>query len=165
VPCRFLPGFLIPADLTRLCPDGDLDWVKTHLRASPGIHVVNYETGETIRLGTLVPARVADSGACHWFVSDKCQVHADAPFGCAFFDEHMSNVETVRRGQPGVQEVMDDWLTDGPYSTLWRELHHLELTAPDSAPFREQYGRAVRALRAKQDRHQRKEQRKRGGKR
>ena len=46
--CRIMPGFLVPADLQRLCPP-DVDvmtWAKEHLRASQGFVAWNPKSGE-----------------------------------------------------------------------------------------------------------------------
>jgi hypothetical protein len=67
--CRYMPGYLIPADLDRLrdALGGGrplMDWAEKHLRASPGAVV---RTGSRLhRIRTLVPAR-GPSGSCKFF--------------------------------------------------------------------------------------------------
>jgi hypothetical protein len=87
--CRVMPGFLIPADLERIIPPGadPFEWAESNLLASPGALAV--WNGEMFRIHTLVPA-VKPDGSCIHLAGGKrngrCQIHAVAPFGCAFFD-------------------------------------------------------------------------------
>ncbi len=118
--CRHIPGTLDVADLTRLCPaDQDVfAWAELHLRAltdksSP----------------TLVPAR-RSNGHCHWLVQGLCAVHADAPFGCAFFDAHMDDAEVERRRAATVEARNRDARENGLYYRVWQQLCRKGLTAP-----------------------------------
>ncbi len=85
-PCRHIPGSLDVGDLARLCPAKQdvFTWAEQHLRAITDKSYI-----------TLVPARGLD-GACHWHFDGKCAVHESAPYGCAFFDSHMSHEEAER---------------------------------------------------------------------
>lgn len=141
VPCKLLPGYLIPSDLQRL-PSGDnlLDWAKVHLRASPGFVIINRSL--QVRLGTLVPARVKDD-ACHWFVDGRCQVHQVAPFGCAYFSEHMTDSDDKERRDAGYQAVRKDWEEQGPYSRLWKEMESLGLTGPEIIGFKRRFAETI----------------------
>lgn len=70
--CRFIPGYLVPADLCRngeqLAPGDDLlAWSRDHLLASPGAQVMR--GGRVFRIRTLVPARRSD-GACRFLTAD-----------------------------------------------------------------------------------------------
>jgi hypothetical protein len=118
--CRHLPGTLNPSDLARLCPPGaDLfAWAEQHLRA---LTDKPYPA--------LVPARQAN-GHCHWHFDGRCAVHADAPFGCAFFDAHQGDVEVSRRAAAAVRAIREDAAAAGPYLRVWRHLRRLGLTAP-----------------------------------
>jgi Fe-S-cluster containining protein len=108
--CRYLPAYLIPADLERMHTDLDpgedlLSWARKHLLASPGALVVR--RGKAFRIPTLVPARQAD-GACIFLTSEgRCGVHAVAPFGCSFFDTHMSDQEANLRSSTGLRAVLE----------------------------------------------------------
>src|SRR5436853_7832803 len=91
--CRYMTGYLIPSDLDRLIPPGEdpLAWAKIHLRAlmaAPG------------GLPSLVPAQ-QPSGQCHWLEDGKCGVWQNSPYGCAFFDQHMTREAHEQRNQPG----------------------------------------------------------------
>lgn len=131
--CHFMPGYLIPADLPRilqhLAPGQDLfDGSRAHLLASPGAKV---RRGDRIfRIPTLVPARRED-GACRFLTADsRCALHAVAPFGCAFFDEHQSCSESDRRSQRGLQAVLEAWQNGDVYAQVWTMLVQSGLVAP-----------------------------------
>jgi hypothetical protein len=97
--CKYVPGYLVPADLGRMKPPGEdlLAWAREHLRAAPGVLVVNPQLGLATRIPALVPARAAD-GRCHWLLPNgHCAVHGKSPYGCAFVDSHMSRAEADRR--------------------------------------------------------------------
>jgi hypothetical protein len=122
--CRIMPGFLVPSDLQRLCPAGvDLmTWAKEHLRASRGFVVFNPTTGEKVQIPSLVPAKQAN-GHCHWLLPDgHCAVHADAPFGCAFVDQHMNDDQALERNMPARLARQEDFANNGPYSQVWHML-------------------------------------------
>jgi hypothetical protein len=107
--CRFMPGFLIPADLDRLFPDdGGLDWAAANLLASPGALVMR--GGETFRIPTLVPATKPDGTCVNLSNSGLCQIHAAAPFGCAFFD---CGPERGNLSKTGLMAVVGAWVEFG----------------------------------------------------
>ncbi len=85
--CKHIPGRLDASDLHRLCPPGEdvFAWAERHLRAV-----------DDTPYPKLVPARQAN-GHCHWYQDGRCTVHAQAPYGCAFFDAHMPAAEVENR--------------------------------------------------------------------
>jgi hypothetical protein len=119
-PCRHIPGSLDVADLPRLCPEGQdvFAWAEQHLRAIT-------DKGYT----TLVPARGLD-GACHWHFDGKCAVHERAPYGCAFFDSHMSHEEAERRAAATIAARRADAAAEGLYYRVWQHLCRKGLTCP-----------------------------------
>lgn len=119
-PCRHIPGSLDVSDLERLCPPGQdlLTWAEQHLRALPEKPYL-----------TLVPARQAN-GHCHWFFDGKCAVHDAAPYGCSFYDMHMSSEESERRTAPTVQARREDEAAQGVYYRVWRHLCQKGLIGP-----------------------------------
>ncbi|MBL8795467.1 MAG: hypothetical protein JNM56_16300 [Planctomycetia bacterium] len=131
--CRFIPGYLVPADLARLAqhlaPGEDLcAWSRGHLLASPGALVLRQ--GRVFRIPTLVPARREDA-ACRFLTSDsRCSIHAVAPFGCAFFDDHQTAAESDRRSQRGLQAVLAAWQNGDAYAQVWIMLAKAGLVAP-----------------------------------
>jgi hypothetical protein len=116
-PCRHIPGGLMPADVSRLCPSGQdvLSWAEQHLRALVGLPAP-----------TLVPAR-RPGGACHWLFDGRCAVHNVAPFGCAFFDSHMLAAEVDRRSAAAVRARQEDAKAQGPHFRVWQHLCRLGL--------------------------------------
>jgi hypothetical protein len=116
--CRHLPGALDPADLARLCPPGQdlLTWAEEHLRAQVGGPAPS-----------LVPARGA-AGHCHWLFGGRCAVHANAPYGCAFFDAHMADAEVERRAAATARAIRQNLTAKGSYYRVWRHLRRRGLT-------------------------------------
>lgn len=111
-PCRHIPGSLDVADLERLCPPGHdvFAWAEEHLVAL---------TDKPCP--TLVPRRQAN-GHCHWLIDHRCVVHENAPFGCAFFDSHMSDEESEQRAQATMAARRQDGEENGLYYRVWRHL-------------------------------------------
>lgn len=134
--CRYIPGYLIPADLERihhhLTPGQDLfAWAKHYLLASPGAKVMH--KGQVFRIRTLVPAR-QPNGACTFLTTEgRCSIHAVAPYGCSFFDAHQLHTEADRRSLCGLQTIMEAWSKFDLYAHVWLMLNHagLRATAPE----------------------------------
>lgn len=120
--CRHIPGFLIPADLPRIVPEGvdPFEWAATNLLASPGALVA--KAGELFRIPTLVPAVKAD-GSCIYLTggkrNGKCSIHKVSPFGCAFFDCGKERKGLVEQGLAAILSAGPDSL----YNKLWAFLH------------------------------------------
>ncbi|MBL8794108.1 MAG: hypothetical protein JNM56_09390 [Planctomycetia bacterium] len=131
--CRFLPGYLVPADLSRigehLAPDEDLlAWSREHLLASPGAQVMRDD--RVFRIRTLVPARRED-GACRFLTAaDRCAIHPVAPFGCAFFDTHQTREDSDARSKLGLQAVLEAWQSGDTYAQVWAMLAEAGRVAP-----------------------------------
>lgn len=120
--CMFMPGFLIPADLTRMIPtDAEpFHWSETNLLASPG--ALAMKDGEFIRIRTLVPASKED-GSCIHYRQRRCQIHEISPFGCAFFD---CGPERENVSRKGLIAVMEAWREKNSlYAQIWNHLHSL----------------------------------------
>jgi hypothetical protein len=120
-----MPGYLVPSDLERMIPkDADpMIWARTHLRASNGSVAVNMLNGEIIgNIPSLVPAKQTN-GHCHWLSEDgQCSVHANSPFGCAFFDQHMKDEEAERRNQYARLTRAQAFDEHSLYSEIWHML-------------------------------------------
>src|SRR5918911_3077863 len=126
--CKFIPGYLVPADIERISRSLDYSNIVTfaleNLAASPGATVMNSE-GRVFQIPTLVPQRRAD-GSCKFLDGqNRCTIHAVSPFGCAFFDAHQSTEEANRKSGRGLQEVAGQWVTGraGLNAMLWRLLY------------------------------------------
>lgn len=111
-PCKHIPGSLDVGDLTRLCPPGQdvFTWAETHLCAL---------TDKSFP--TLVPTRQSN-GHCHWLFQDRCAVHAEAPYSCAFFDSHMTEMEIAQRSQATIVARQADAAEGGLYYRVWQHL-------------------------------------------
>jgi hypothetical protein len=107
-----MPGSLIPTDLDRLIPPGadPLAWAREHLRTTQGYIEMNSQTGAMRGFPPrLVPAARAD-GSCHWLRSDgSCEVHANAPFGCAFYDDHQDQKTADRLAAYAKQKRFEEF--------------------------------------------------------
>ena len=124
--CRHVPGRLDVSDPARLCPEGQdvFAWAEQHLQA-----VTDRPYPK------LVPVKQAN-GHCHWYIDGKCAVHEKAPYGCAYFDAHMSTDEVKKRSQAADQASLNDATADGLHYRIWRHLRDRGLTRPsgDRAP-------------------------------
>jgi hypothetical protein len=133
--CQFIPGYLVPADLPRLAGAAGhtdlLEFARSHLLASPGA-LVGMADGSTHRIPTLVPARAPVSGYCRFLTAGGlCGVHGAAPYGCAFFDSHMTRAECDRRSAAGLRAIMADVRECGDYFRVWLKLWSEGRRAPD----------------------------------
>lgn len=110
--CRSQPGHLIPRDLERIADAQGFAsplFLKPLLWASPGAVVGDARTGKSWRIGTITP-RLRKSGRCVFLRDDgMCVIHEVAPFGCAYFDEHMSDDQHQSRSLFGLQLISGDW--------------------------------------------------------
>ena len=132
--CYFVPGYLIPDDLSRLADhlrvENIFDLARDYLLASPG-PIVGLNTGETFRIPTLVPARRKEGGCRFLDHNDRCSIHTVAPFACAFADVHLLEEEVDRRSASGLRAIMLDHRTNGIYSQCWMYLFQRQQLAPD----------------------------------
>lgn len=128
--CRFMPGFLIPADLERMasfCGWNDtVKWAMEHLLASRGATVV-YK-GQLRHVGSLVPKRQAN-GHCFYLYGDLCAIHEVSPFGCAFFHTQMTDQEADAVSEAGIMAMMKDREEHGLYSQIWDALNAMRRIA------------------------------------
>lgn len=137
--CRVMPGYLIPSDLKRLVPEGVLPttWAETHLLASPGAQVVNRTTNKISRIKTLVPATKPDGSCINLLPDDRCAIHENAPFGCAFFDHTFDQLSSQVISVPGLMAVQQDWERNGLYARVWRHLDRIGKTQKSPNELRE----------------------------
>lgn len=120
--CRLQPGHLIPRDLERISEAQGFSspfLLKPLLWASPGAIVGYQGTGNTWHIGTITPRLRKPSGRCVFLNDDgACVVHEVAPFGCAYFDEHMTDEEHQQRSLYGLRLIAQDWVYNMFRSTL-----------------------------------------------
>ena len=110
------PAHLIPSDVPvlierlvetkRIDPEhATIGGLGTWLRASKGAVVMDSQTGQVVRVGTITPK--VRHGQCVFLTKDKqCSIHDVAPFGCAYFDVHMPRAEADQRSLWGLQQIM-----------------------------------------------------------
>jgi hypothetical protein len=115
-----MPGYLIPSDLDRMKPAGQdvFAWAEQNLLASPGALVSR--NGIAFRINTLVPAKKRD-GSCINLRDGLCQIHAIAPFGCAFFSCR-DGLESYGLSAKGLHAIMRDKEALGLYRQIWLHL-------------------------------------------
>lgn len=142
--CHWMPGFLLPDDLTRLAGTSEWrllsKWALQHLLASQGSLAL--WMGKQFRVPTIVPARQENGCVCHWLADGRCSVHADAPFGCAFFDTHQEYDEGMIRSQRSTLLLMSEVVKPQGASLYYRVWEHLvrhDRIAPDRATSRARY--------------------------
>lgn len=127
LPCTYYcyrqPGHMLPEDVAaiarHLVERGEIrsvEEVHRYLQASKGAVVADSRTGRVFRIGTITP-RMED-GRCVFLENDRCRVHPVAPFGCAYFDSHMSAAEGARRSSWGLRVIQ----VDQTYRALRAEL-------------------------------------------
>lgn len=136
--CRFMPGYLIPSDLTRMHPDTATvyEWAIANLLASPGAAVLR--NGKVFRIPTLVPATKQDGSCIHLTDNALCVIHPVAPFGCAFFDCKNDRYELSAEG---LREVMHSWQINSLYAQVWQYLYHNGKTQVSANVLRERMAR------------------------
>jgi Fe-S-cluster containining protein len=91
--CKRQPGPLAAGDFERIQQHLGLtdDEMKKKFWASPGSLVKDLRTSATRRIGSITPRY--HKGKCVFLdEQERCTIHEVAPFGCAYFDTHMSNV-------------------------------------------------------------------------
>lgn len=125
--CIYIPGYLVPSDLERMakaCGAEDIfSWALENLLASPGATVMR--DGVVFNIRTLVPRR-SEKGGCKFLTNDcKCSIHADAPFGCAFFSTTMNAEEANKASTAGLCAIMREWDCGGLYAKIWLQLDAL----------------------------------------
>jgi len=80
------------------------------------------------------PQRVSSGAtrACVWYDrrSGRCGIHDIAPYGCAFFDDHMGFRQANQRSSDGLAVISKDWEQGGVYSWLWNTLSECGCVAP-----------------------------------
>lgn len=151
--CQFIPGYLIPQDVRRLAdrfPTAEDLWeyASGALLASPGAKVAvvdnNYELRE-FHVPTIVPGRRGNGWCINLNDEKQCTIHDDAPFGCAFFDAHQTMAQSDEVSRHGLNEIMRDFVNNGPYTKLWQRLWDAGRRAMEPTKCRQQMAAAMYA--------------------
>src|SRR5215467_4126772 len=98
-----------------------------NLLASPGAIVIANGAYRTIP--TLVPARKPD-GSCRFLKDGRCEIHAEAPYGCAYFSAGQTKEEADTISARGLQEIAKAWRSGDLYAKLWVMLYRAGHVAP-----------------------------------
>src|SRR5215472_1638750 len=110
--CKTKPGALIPSDVPRIARrlvelkliEREED-VGRYLRATRPSTVYENDTGKTIEIPKIGPARDRRGRCVLLDESNRCTIHQVAPFGCAYFDAHMDKTEVERRWIWALQQI------------------------------------------------------------
>ncbi len=106
--CKTIPGMLTYEDLIEIQKYLQCSLVRLNskLRSSQGALLGNPITGETYRIGTIVPAQ-KPNGTCVWWDEQTglCEIHPVAPYGCRVFDAHMSKEDGDTKVIFGLQKI------------------------------------------------------------
>jgi hypothetical protein len=105
--CCKSPAHLVAGDAERIAAylGTDLAGLLPLLRVGRGAVVGNSRTGRVWRVPTVVPATTA--GRCVFQLADgACLIHEVAPFGCAYFDIHMSAETAAPRSAWGLRTII-----------------------------------------------------------
>jgi hypothetical protein len=139
--CKFMPGYLIPADLQRMIPEGadPKKWAEENLLASPGAMVM--KDGKVLRVRTLVPKTKKNGECIHLTADSACGIHAIAPFGCAFFDCNSPMGDEL--AHLGIVVVMKAWEENGLYARLWKHLDREHLNQVSAEVLRKKMAAAI----------------------
>lgn len=148
VPCRHMPGALIPGDLEAIADYLNVPmsgpWVEEYFRASDGAKVIRQ--GEFMSIPSMVPAQKED-GSCV-FLDDTglCEVHPVAPFGCAYLDMHMGEEEADARSKAILIAQVEDSKSAHAYRGCISILAGKGLVAPPLVERRENFHRELKIV-------------------
>jgi hypothetical protein len=134
--CLAMPGYLVPSDIQRIAKrlnEPDIaQFAFDNLLASPGAIVIANGAYRTIP--TLVPARKPD-GFCRFLKNGRCEIHAEAPYGCAYVSTEQTKEEADAISARGLQEIAKAWRCGELYAQLWLMLYqagHVALSPIES---------------------------------
>ncbi|HEX5080653.1 MAG TPA: hypothetical protein VFY40_01310 [Blastocatellia bacterium] len=66
----------------------------------------------------------------HILKNGRCEIHAEAPFGCAYTSTEQTKEESDAISARGLQEIAKSWRNGDLYAQLWLMLHHAGRVAP-----------------------------------
>jgi hypothetical protein len=147
-----MPGYLIPGDVERIAAaqgqELSEEWLLDTFMHSAGASVLGMGPSgipQLVQIPTIVPKD--RGGKCVLLTDDgKCSVHGSSPFGCSYFDTHMSAEVGAPRSEAGVMAVASDLATGGGYAKQLRTLQEKGEAAEPRKVRRERYADAVRVI-------------------
>lgn len=109
--CRTKPGYLIPRDVSRIASWLSItvsELLRTYLTVGIGFRFLRIDTRtESVTIHTaqsITPKRLASG--CIFLENDRCRIHPVAPYGCAYFDVHMSEAVANPRSEWGLHAII-----------------------------------------------------------
>ena len=66
----------------------------------------------------------------HILKNGLCEIHAEAPYGCAYFSAEQTKEEADAISARGLQEIAKAWQCGDLYAQLWLMLYHSGRIAP-----------------------------------
>jgi Fe-S-cluster containining protein len=123
--CKRFPGYMVPADLPRMMEQAGYSdpfaYAKDFLEASLGAIAVR--KGIPFRVKSLRPACLPKTTQCiHLDEDNHCRIHEVSPYGCAFVDDHMTNIQFDQIGRAGLETILMDQSQNGLYTQVWNYL-------------------------------------------
>src|SRR5215831_5409705 len=109
--CKIYPGYMIPADLPRMMEQaGYTDpWAYANDFLEASLGAIAVRQGIPFRVKTLRPACLPRTTTCiHFDENRHCRIHEVSPYGCAFVDDHMTQIQYDKLGRPGLESVLAD---------------------------------------------------------
>lgn len=102
--CKEQPGHLLPGQMQEILTylKVSIEEASKYFWNSPGM--VLLRMGRLFRIRTITPR--FENGQCVFFKEGRCSIHSVAPFGCRFFDAHMSLEEAQNRSQWGARQIL-----------------------------------------------------------
>lgn len=125
--CEHIPGTLVPSDLAAIAAKfgrTDLEAFAREWMLAGDSATIRLADGRVLTLGKLVPRRGAD-GACVFYEHGRCSIHEVAPFGCRYYDAHMTDAASNQRDYAMSSALLDDIETGGRYTRAVAELRIL----------------------------------------
>jgi Fe-S-cluster containining protein len=125
-----MPGALIPGDMQRIAEHQgvpcDMAWIEKHFLASEGAQI--RKEGKVLSIRSIVPAQQPDGRCVFLTEAGRCSVHAVSPFGCAYFDSHMSPQPSSQLSKMAVMaQMLGNEEPDGLYAKAWEHLNQAGL--------------------------------------
>ena len=120
--CKTVPGVLAPGDVALIAGHlrtSEPELLESRLLASPGAVLADLVRRRTFRVPTIVPDRDSTGRCVFLDEQNRCTIHAVAPFGCAYFDEHMPVAESNQRSLAVHRAIMNDHVYVKAWYGLW----------------------------------------------
>lgn len=122
--CTRQPGHLLPGQMEEILATlgASITDAARYFWNSPGMVIRTIEGLRRIR--TITPR--FENGRCVFFTEDGlCGIHEVAPFGCRYFDVHMTAIKAQKRSKWGAQQILKQlWSYDAQRDDLPEATHY-----------------------------------------